>query len=723
MTSPIWRVNASICSLTRKDAWRGGGTQMVGGAPGLRICALPAQNSSAMKLLPTPLLLTFTLVFVIGSAMAQPRVQPPEHRPDVSDKALITKKPAPLGEMKAAAEPRKAGPVKQYTIEEFMDTKRVGGASFTHDEKAILFHSNRSGIFNVYSVPVGGGEAKQLTNSTKESTYLVSAFPNDARFLYRYDKGGNENEHIYLRELNGTERDLTPGEKTKASFRKWSEDRKSFFFTSNERDPKMFDVYEMNIADMKPVMIYKNESAFEIGDISNNKRFIALNKPGKTTADSDVYLFDAKTKETKNITAHEGEAANEAQVFDPESKALYFLSNDGAEFMYAARYDLATGKREVVEKADWDVAVITLSRTGKYQVTATNADARTRLRIVDVKMKEPVELPQLPDGDITDVKISDSEERMAFYHNGSRSPSNLFVLDLKSKKATKLTDTLSPKIDPADLVEATVVRYKSFDGLEIPGILYQPHGASAENKVPAIVLVHGGPGGQARVGYRGMVQYLVNHGYAILDVNNRGSSGYGKTFFTADDGKHGREPLWDCVEAKSYLYSLGWVEEGKVGIMGGSYGGYMVLAALAFQPEEFTAGVNIFGVSNWIRTLQSIPAYWESGRKALYTEIGDPETQLEFLRETSPLFHADKITKPLIVLQGANDPRVIKPESDDIVEAIRKNNGVVEYVVFENEGHGFTKKENEIRAYEAIRKFLDQHLKGSGAAPAAAAGG
>ena len=153
--------------------------------------------------------------------------------------------------------------------------------------------------------------------------------------------------------------------------------------------------------------------------------------------------------------------------------------------------------------------------------------------------------------------------------------------------------------------------------------------------------------------------------------------------------------------------------------MGGSYGGYMVLAALAFKPEEFAAGVDIFGVSNWVRTLQSIPPYWESQRKSLYAEIGDPNTQLDMLREISPLFHADKITRPLIVLQGANDPRVIKPESDEIVEAIKKKNGVVEYVVFENEGHGWTKKDNEIRAYKAILDFLDKHVRGSGAAAAA----
>jgi len=324
-----------------------------------------------------------------------------------------------------------------------------------------------------------------------------------------------------------------------------------------------------------------------------------------------------------------------------------------------------------------------------------------------------VDLPSLPEGDISGINISDTETKMAFYHEGSRAPANLYVYDFKTKKLAKLTESLNPEINATDLVDGRVVRYKSFDGLEIPAILYQPHGASAQQKVPAIVKVHGGPGGQARMPYSASTQFLVNHGYCVIDVNNRGSGGYGKTFYLADDQKHGREPLWDCVEAKKYLASLGYVDEKKIGILGGSYGGYMVLAALTFKPEEFQAGVDLFGISNWVRTLQSIPPYWESQRKSLYAEIGDPEKQLSMLREISPLFHADKITKPLMVLQGANDPRVIKPESDEIVAAIKKRGGVVEYVLFDNEGHGFTKKANEIRAYKTILDFLDKHLKGA----------
>jgi len=261
------------------------------------------------------------------------------------------------------------------------------------------------------------------------------------------------------------------------------------------------------------------------------------------------------------------------------------------------------------------------------------------------------------------------------------------------------------------LVSAEVVRYKSFDGLEIPAIYYKPHQASENNKVPALVWVHGGPGGQSRVGYSALIQYLVNQGYAILAVNNRGSSGYGKTFFRMDDKKHGDEDLKDCIWGKKWLQDQEYIDADKIGIIGGSYGGYMTMAAMTFTPDEFEAGVNIFGVTNWLRTLKSIPPYWEAFREALYEEMGDPVKDSIALYNKSPLFHADQVKNPVMVLQGANDPRVLQVESDEIVAALKENDVPVEYIVFEDEGHGFIKKENEIKAYRQIREFLDKYLK------------
>ena len=607
---------------------------------------------------------------------------------------------------------------KQYTIEQFLDTTRITGASFSPDDRDILYSSNKSGIFNAYTVPLAGGDPKPVTNSKTDSTYAVSYFPHDSRVLFTQDQGGNELNHLYVMNPDGSSRDLTPGTKLKAQFMNWSHDGKAFYFQTNQRDAHYFDVYKMDAASYAGTLLFENKEGYAEAIVSNDEKFIALQKTN-TTIDSDIYLYDVALKQTKHITEHQGDVQNNPQSFDPESKNLHYLSDAGSEFQYVTKYSLESGKSEPVEKENWDYQYTDFSHNGKYRVTALNEDARTKIKVYERATGKLVALPQLPQGDITGVRISASEKFMAFYLNGDRSPGNLFVYDFASGNARKLTSSLNPQIDSSDLVEASVIRYKSFDGMEIPSILFKPHQASATNQVPALIWVHGGPGGQTRKGYSAVIQFLVNHGYAVLGVNNRGSSGYGKTFYTADDRKHGREPLWDCVEAKKYLASLGYVDTSKIGIIGGSYGGYMVLAALAFKPDEFTVGVDLFGVSNWLRTLQSIPPYWESIRKGLYKEIGDPNTDAQMLKDISPLFHAEQIKKPLIVLQGENDPRVIKPESDEIVAAIKKKNGVVEYVVLPGEGHGFTKKANEIKAYQAILVFLDKYLKGaSGAAKA-----
>jgi dipeptidyl aminopeptidase/acylaminoacyl peptidase len=610
----------------------------------------------------------------------------------------------------AAAKVTPGKAVKRYTIEQFMATTSYAGASFSADEKSILFSSNETGIFNAYKISTAGGKAEAKTKSATDSTYSVSFFPNDDRILFTRDNGGDENNHLFVRELDGSEKDLTPGAKLKANFAGWSANDAAFYVTTNERDPRFFDLYRYDAKTYARTMLYKNELAYQIAAISRDEKWIALGKTN-TTSDSDIYLYDVAKAEAKLITAHTGVASFSASTFDPASKRLFFTTNADGEFTQLKTYDLATGAVKDHTKADWDVNGTYFSKDGRYRVTTINQDGSTVIRVTEGADDKPVALPKLPGGEIRGVTFSKSGAKMAFYLNGDRSPSNLFVYEFKTRSTKQLTQSLAKDINPADLVEAQVVRFKSFDGMVIPSIYYKPHGASATNKVPAIVYVHGGPGGQTRRGYSAQIQYLVNNGYAVLGINNRGSSGYGKSFFAADDKKHGREPLWDCTEAKTYLASLGYIDADKIGIMGGSYGGYMTVAALAFRPEVFKVGVNIFGVTNWIRTLESIPPYWEASRKALYQEIGDPVADREFLLATSPLFHAKEIRKPMIVIQGANDPRVIKAESDDIVAAVQKNGVPVEYVVFPDEGHGFSKKKNSMEANQKILAFLDKYLK------------
>ena len=313
---------------------------------------------------------------------------------------------------------------------------------------------------------------------------------------------------------------------------------------------------------------------------------------------------------------------------------------------------------------------------------------------------------------IRSIHFSKDEQWLRIFAGGSNSPSDLYSYNLETKEYYKLTNALNDSINIEDLVKAKVVRFKSFDSLEIPAIYFLPHQASPKNKVPAMIYVHGGPGGQSRQNYNPLFQYMLNNGIAVLAVNNRGSSGYGKTFFKMDDLNHGEKDLQDCVKGKKWLQSQVEIDGDKIGIIGGSYGGYMTMAALTYTPEEFSLGVNIFGVTNWLRTLKNMPSHWESYRKALYLEVGDPfSIDSVRLKRISPLFHTDKVTKPLMVLQGSKDPRVLQVESDEIVAGVKKNGVPVEYLLFEDEGHGFLKKENETKAYKSIVSFLNRYLR------------
>jgi dipeptidyl aminopeptidase/acylaminoacyl peptidase len=610
-------------------------------------------------------------------------------------------------------------PIKQYTIAQFMDIVQINGGSFSADDSKIVFNSKETGIYNAYEIDIKTGAKKQLTSSTDNAIFAETYFPNDDRFIYSSDKGGNEITHLYVRNTDGSVKDLIQDSTAKAQFYGWSYNRKSLYYASNSRDKRFFDVYRMKVENptqesvYQTSMVYKNNEGLDPTAISNDDRYVVLLK-NITEHNQEMYLLDTQSGKIKHLTPHEGNVAYSPQYFSLDGKKLYYLTNEGSEFMYVASYDVATGQKQKIEEAPWDVIYSYLSRNGKYRVVAINNDARTEIKIYDESQGgKRLEITGIPEGDITGVTISDSEKLMSFYVSSSKSPANLFVYDFETKGVKQLTNTMTDQIDPNDLVAGEVVRFKSFDGLEIPSLLYKPKNIKDGEKVPALLLIHGGPGGQTRLNYSATIQHLVNHGYVILAVNNRGSSGYGKTFFAADDKKHGDVDLKDCVESKKFLATLPYVDTDKIGIMGGSYGGYMVMAALAFAPEEFNVGVNLYGVTNWLRTLKSIPPWWTSFRDALYHELGDPTTaDSAALYNKSPLFHAKNITKPFIVLQGSNDPRVLQVESDEIVKAARDKGVPVEYVIFPDEGHGFLKKENNIKASQEILKFVDQYLKG-----------
>lgn len=608
------------------------------------------------------------------------------------------------------AEPSIADTMKTYTIEQMMDNEAIGGSSFSPDKSKVLLSSNRSGIYNMYTVPIAGGELTPITESDSSSVFGISYFPKDERMLFRMDGNGDEIYHIYLRDTIGNHKDLTPYEGSRASFYGWTDDKKSFLFSSNKRDARFNDLYEMDLETFTPKMLYQNNDGYFLGGLSDDKKYLPLIKPINTN-DSDLFLYGMEDNSLMKINTEQ--SANGPEDYSPDGKSLYYTTDANGEFAQLMKYNIAEKTSEKVMERSWDIMGSYFTENGTYQVTYINEDAKNAIEIIDVATGNSIDLPATDAMDITNVGFSDDEKWMTFYAGGSHTPSDLYVYNIENKEQTKLTDVLNTEIQAQDLVNAEVIRYTSFDGLEIPAIYYRPHQASTNTKVPALVWVHGGPGGQSRQGFSSLIQYIVNHGYAVLAVNNRGSSGYGKTFYQMDDLNHGDKDLKDCVAGKNWLAEQSEIDGEKIGIIGGSYGGYMTMAALTYTPEEFDVGVNLFGVTNWIRTLRSIPPWWEAQKEALYLELGDPNSADSVrLRAISPLFHTDKVTKPLIVLQGSKDPRVLQVESDEIVAGVRKNGVPVEYVLFEDEGHGFVKKENQIEAYSKVLEFLDTYLKG-----------
>lgn len=598
--------------------------------------------------------------------------------------------------------------IENYSIETLMSNNRTSGGYFSKDASRLIYSSDKTGVFNIYEVNLATKKETQKTYSKKESYFVQGYSPLTNEIIYSADKGGNENSHLYLIR-NSESIDLTPGEDTKASFFGWTKDQTNMYFQSNSRDPKYFDLYKIDIKTLETKMIFQNDMAYSYNSISENDKYLVF-KLSISRNEDTMFLYDLETR--IKIEISNKKANYSGQGFDKNDKNYFYTTNYDGDFYYLMSYNMTSGERDLVYKTDWDVRNSYLTKNNTYRVISINEDAKNRLVVINNNENSTLNFKGLEGLNIDGVYFSENEEILRISVRSSKSPGEIYTYNLTNDELIKITSNLNSKINPSNLVEGNIIRYESFDGLKIPAIFYKPKNATKEEKVPALVWVHGGPGGQSRIGYRPLIQYLVNNGYAILAVNNRGSSGYGKTFYSLDDKNHGEDDLKDCAWGKYWLQKQEYIDTEKIGIIGGSYGGFMTMAAMTFMPEEFKVGVNIYGVTNWVRTLRSIPAYWESSRNQLYREMGNPYTKDSVrLYNISPLFHAKNIKNPIMVLQGANDPRVLQIESDEMVKAARDSGTYVEYVLFEDAGHGFAKKQQQIEGYSKILNFVDNKLK------------
>ncbi|HEY4561562.1 MAG TPA: prolyl oligopeptidase family serine peptidase [Thermoanaerobaculia bacterium] len=584
----------------------------------------------------------------------------------------------------------------------------ISGLSFSPDGGKVLVSMDTDGVPNAYALPVAGGPPVQLTRSAKAPVWAVSYFPADERVLYRSGPAGDE-DHLFVRELDGKAVELVPGKTTR--FLGWAADGALWVEIDNAGSQSR-DLYKVAAAGYARTLVYRNSSDLaRLTAVSPDGRWLAFVESSNDLIRS-LRIRDLQAAREKTQMAGEGFTVHIPLSFSPDGTALLTLTDidknfSTHEFRALNRVDTASGEgRDLLQKS-WEVLDALYSPDGKRIAVIAGGDTRSTLELYDAGTLQPVALPGLPPiGEVTRVVFSRDGRRLAFLASGSATPPAVWVYDLATPGPPS---RLGPAPEGGGWVEGEVKRFKSFDGREIPGILYKPREAAPDHKVPAVVWIHDGPSGQSRLEFDPLFQTLVQRGYAVYAVNERGSSGYGRTFQQLDDRQHGMQDLKDCVAAKAMLAATGWVDPGRVAVGGVGFGGFLTLTALTSAPREFAAGVDLFGVSNWQRVLDSLPIH-SSERLVLSEEMGHPGASTpDFLISPD---RAGDIVRPLLIVQGARDTLAIPSEAADIAAAMKGKGRVVEEIVLPDAAHGLVLRADRERIYKAIGDFLDRNLKG-----------
>jgi len=602
--------------------------------------------------------------------------------------------------------------VKEISVEDFMKSPGNFGYQLSPDGNYITFSSaweNRSNIF----VKKMGDDSEPVRVSSSKDRDIAGSFWKDDTLLYVKDKGGDENFHIYSTTFNGTEeKDLTPYPNVTVGLLSSLQGVKDeILIMMNKEDATVFDVYKLNVKTGETTHVAKNP-----GNISN---WLAdRNGEVRVAVASDgvvgtVLYRDSEKDEFKPFI--ELAAGDEVTplAFSKDNKHIYATSNKGRDKVEVVKYDLE-GKEEVVmSNKEVDVTGVLYSAEQDKLLYGAYITDKPHYQFFDENFEKLFRKIQDKLGvHESELGINDYNKEMTKFIVSVSSDTvygKYYYYDSLTDKLTELA-TLSPWLKSEELSEMHPISYKSRDGLTINGYLTLPKNKEAKN-LPLIVNPHGGPWARDMWGFNPEVQLLANRGYAVLQVNFRSSTGYGKEFLQAGNKQWGLKIQDDITDGVQWAIDQGIADPKRIGIYGASFGGYATLAGITFTPDLYAAAVDYVGVSNIFTLLNTIPPYWETMREMFYERVGHPEKDKELLTAASPVFHAEKIKTPLFVAQGANDPRVNKAESDQIVEALRARGVDVEYMLKENEGHGFQNEENKIEFYNAMLKFLDSHLK------------
>jgi dipeptidyl aminopeptidase/acylaminoacyl peptidase len=568
-----------------------------------------------------------------------------------------------------------------------------------------------NGVLSIWVRTIGESDDRVVATDPARPIRNVIWQGDSKHVLYEQDKGGNENFHVYQTDIaTKATRDLTPfGDKVRSDFEA-VEPRfpNEILVASNKRDPNVFDVYRVNLTTGVATLDTQNPGTVA-GWIEDNNFIVRAALQNNADGSSEILVRPNASSPWHTLLKASPDDQIAPVAFNADNGSLYVSSSVGANSSRLLRYELSSGQYSVVASdPTYDVGDPVVDVKSRKLVAVPFERDRTEWDVLDPAYEPDfAALRKLHTGDIGFLSATADGQRMIVDYLVDNGPVAYYSYDRSTKQGTFLFVS-RPALLNYQLASMQPITYKASDGLTIHGYLTLPVGVPPKN-LPMVLYVHGGPWARDSWGYSGYVQWLANRGYAVLQVNFRGSTGYGKSFLNAGNRQWAGTMHQDLIDAKNWAVAQGYADPSKVAIMGGSYGGYATLAGVAFSPAAFTAGVDIVGPSNLNTLLQAIPPYWSTIRATFALRMGDT---VDFLNSQSPLFKADQIKVPLLIGQGANDPRVNKRESDQIVAAMRKNNEPVEYIVFPDEGHGFARPENNRRFNAAVEAFLGKYLGG-----------
>jgi dipeptidyl aminopeptidase/acylaminoacyl peptidase len=598
---------------------------------------------------------------------------------------------------------------RRFDFRRYLNIRSASSPSFSPDSKYVAFLTDITGVPQVWKVALDGGWPEQITFYSEKVSFCRYASRSD-QLIFGMDQGGNERVQFYLIGDGGELiEQLTDKPHVIHTFGDWAPDGRWITFSSNERCQAFFDAYVMDVRSKECRCILQHDGTNYAVCFTPDGRRVLVRR-ANTNLDRDLLLLDLEDGSASRLTPHSGEAEYSSEHFSPDGERLYFVSNENREFAAIVSIDLETRRQEVLVEEEWDIGPASLSNDGKRIAFAVNIDGYSELRILDLSDGESRQVRGLPLGVVEELTWSNDGRLLAFTFSGATYNPDIWLYSIAEDQVRQLTFSGRAGIPRSSFVEPRLIRYETFDGRQIPAFLYVPQDVLLESKVSVVIYVHGGPESQIRPSFNQVIQYLLNSGYAVLAPNVRGSKGYGKTYIHLDDVRKRLDSVRDLKYAVQWLARSGVVDEKKIAVMGGSYGGFMVLSAVTRYPELWAAGVDLYGIANFHTFLRNTGP-WR--RKLRAAEYGDPEKDADFLREISPINYVDRITAPLMFIQGKNDPRVPQSETDQMVDALRARGIPVTYILFDDEGHGIVKLKDRILAYEAIVQFLDKHIGAS----------